>query len=316
MLKYFRGMRLGKGGLHVEETGANIVLNRAFFLGLWKVTIFNIYIYGVQLLRRVHGKRPYGSIAFAPRPGGFWFNAWMAAKLAGYRIVSDPDRADFIFVFDDSTHSDAGHVLSEKYCGRIINHAVSDISKSRVGEVFASIFRYDIRIDPGEYAGQAVQKSDKNGTHDGVIIHCPLKPEEIRKGSAYQKLVDTVYDGQRSEDLRVAFAFGKIPVVFHKFKDKCKRFGMEYLLVDIREADDVFSPAEQEHILAFCQVIGLDFGAIDILRDRHDGRIYIVDVNKTCMPVLTLGFHDQKLAFSKIARDFKDGLAAMGRDSG
>jgi hypothetical protein len=61
----------------------------------------------------------------------------------------------------------------------------------------------------------------------------------------------------------------------------------------VRIADDVFSRQEQRQIASFCREIGLDFGCIDVMRDVTDGRIYIVDVNKTCMPVLSLSFKAQ-----------------------
>ncbi len=86
---------------------------------------------------------------------------------------------------------------------------------------------------------------------------------------------------------------GVIPAVFHKFKSLDARFGTSYLHTDVRAANDVFSPQEQALIAEFCREIGLDFGCIDIMRDMQDDRIYIVDVNKTCMPVLSLSFKQQ-----------------------
>ena len=34
-------------------------------------------------------------------------------------------------------------------------------------------------------------------------------------------------------------------------------------------------------ILAVCREMGLDYGELDVLRDREDGRLYILDVNDT-----------------------------------
>ena len=42
---------------------------------------------------------------------------------------------------------------------------------------------------------------------------------------------------------------------------------------------NLFTEKEVEKIIQFCEKIGLDYGEIDILRDRGDQRIYIVDVN-------------------------------------
>ena len=38
---------------------------------------------------------------------------------------------------------------------------------------------------------------------------------------------------------------------------------------------------QREHIAAFCDELGLDFGALDMIRDNVDGRVYLLDANKT-----------------------------------
>src|SRR3954454_7156229 len=48
-----------------------------------------------------------------------------------------------------------------------------------------------------------------------------------------------------------------------------------------RSTSHVFTPEEVRQILAFARAMGVDYGEFDILRDRSDGRIYVVDVNKT-----------------------------------
>ena len=57
--------------------------------------------------------------------------------------------------------------------------------------------------------------------------------------------------------------------------------------------------------------MNLDFGSIDVMRDKHDGRIYIVDVNKTCMPVLCLSLKTQIKSQKKIAEALTAGLSRM-----
>ena len=44
----------------------------------------------------------------------------------------------------------------------------------------------------------------------------------------------------------------------------------------------------------------LDWGGLDILRERGTGRLYIVDVNKTDMPPLALPFVDKMRASRKL----------------
>ena len=76
-------------------------------------------------------------------------------------------------------------------------------------------------------------------------------------------------------------------------------------------AEDVFSADEITLIKTFCQKMQLDFGAIDVMRDKHDGRIYIVDVNKTCMPVLCLKLKTQIKSQDKIAQALTAGLSRL-----
>ncbi len=41
----------------------------------------------------------------------------------------------------------------------------------------------------------------------------------------------------------------------------------------------MLSENELLNIYHFCEKIGMDYGELDVLRDRDDGRIYIVDAN-------------------------------------
>ncbi len=44
------------------------------------------------------------------------------------------------------------------------------------------------------------------------------------------------------------------------------------------------SGQEISNLLQFCQLMGMDYGELDVLRDRQDGRIYVVDANSTPLP--------------------------------
>ena len=49
--------------------------------------------------------------------------------------------------------------------------------------------------------------------------------------------------------------------------------------------------------------MSLDWGALDVLRDRNDGRIYVVDVNKTNIdPPIALPLCDKLSATKRVAR--------------
>lgn len=304
ILGHFRGVRIRKGVAIFPHTGVEIPLNKRFFIDAFAVVKFNAFLLVQRWCRRLRGAQPSATLAFYPQPAGPWYNAWLAARMGDVALTKDPQNAEAVFVFDDSTASDTGAALDPALKAKAINHRINDISKTYVGEVFKEIFGYSVDIDPLTYHGKAVQKSDINATHDGKVIECPIDPSEVQAGSVYQKLVDSTFSERGAEDLRMSYVGGEIPVVFHKYKLLSKRFGTDYDHVDVWETDKAFSKEEQAQLITFCGAMGLDFGSVDVMRDKHDGRIYVVDVNKTCMPVLCLSLKEQRRAFRLISAAF------------
>ena len=260
------------------------------------------------MARLFKGSPTTKKIAFFPQLAAPWYNIWSVVQLTGLRVTTDLHDADFIFVFEDSTYTNAAGKLPTGLTAKLINHKIDNIGKEHVASVFRDVFGYDLSIDPTTYKGRAIRKSQTNGTHDGIEIDCPISPDDVISGYAYQKLIDSTFTGETSEDLRVVCSLGELPIVFHKHKAIEKRFGTEYISVDIFNPDDVFSDDEIKKLTAFCEKSGLDFGAVDVMRDKNDSRIYVVDVNKTCMPVLSLPFGKQIEAYRKISRSFSTGL--------
>ncbi|MEO1303876.1 MAG: hypothetical protein AAFV37_02780 [Pseudomonadota bacterium] len=292
-LEYFRGIHIKDKKLHVPHPRVRLSLDRSFFRSFFAVLQLYAYLVTVGVSRVFKRDRARQTIAFYPHSAPPWYNIWLATQVSDLQIISDIDEADTVFVFEDETYSRAGRQLTADQRARALNDRIEDISKTHVARVFANVFGYSLAVDPLTYHGRAVCKSDTNGTHDGKIVECPIAPKEVEAGAVYQRLIETATDGHRSEDLRTNVVKGALPVVFHKFKSPENRFGTSYLHTDVCLADEVLSRQEQEQISEFCRQIGLDFGCIDVLRDVEDGRIYIVDVNKTCMPVLSLSFKTQ-----------------------
>lgn len=291
--EYVRGLRIKDKHLYVPHPRVRVSLDQSFFKSLFSALQLYTYMVLIGVSRVFKRNRERRSIAFYPHNAPPWYNVWLATQMSDIQIVSDIDKADTVFVFEDETYTRTARQLSAEQRSRAFNDRVEDISKNHVARVFKNVFGYSLAIDPLTHHGQAVCKSDANGTHDGKIVNCPITQGEIENGAVYQRLIETATDGLRSEDLRTNVVKGALPVVFHKFKSLEGRFGTSYLHTDVCSADDVYSKEEQVQISAFCDEIGLDFGCIDVLRDVNDGRIYIVDVNKTCMPVLSLSFKEQ-----------------------
>src|SRR5262249_19187868 len=97
----------------------------------------------------------------------------------------------------------------------------------------------------------------------------------------YQRFIDCTEDGH-TVNYRVPVVDGTIPLCYvlrrAPVADHIKTAATACRLC---EPDDLFSREEQAQILALCAIMGLDFGELDVLRSDEDGRIYVIDVNKT-----------------------------------
>jgi hypothetical protein len=298
---------LQDGVVLVKKTGHRF----AFDLKLWHdiVTWSAFYVRAElwRLQRRLSGHRR-ARIAFLPDLPRPWYLIWAVAACAGARVVDDARQADIIVHFDDSTVS-AETPLPDFGARppRLVNFCCRDISKSLVASAFERVAGYALAVDPSAYSGPIVDKSEINAAHDGHIVEGPFPP---RPGRAYQRLIDNAVEGGLVEDLRTVTAGGEALLVFRKRRPIARRFANENVSCDWVKAGEVYSEAELDLIRRFTRELKLDWGGIDVLRNRADGRIYIVDANKTDMgppAILTLG---QKLRATRfITRGFMNHLS-------
>ncbi|MFW6027468.1 MAG: hypothetical protein ACOC91_01540, partial [bacterium] len=178
-----------------------------------------------------------------------------------------------------------------------------DIRKDKVARVFEEVFGYGLSVDPRTWCGPAVRKSLENGAHDGKVVICPL--EEPETGFVYQRLVNNSYDGETVQDIRVPIIGENIPLVYIKERRLESRFANENTRCFLQSTDDALTEWEQERLFLMARRMGVDFGGFDVLRDRATGRIYVVDVNKTCMgPPVPLPFFDKVWAIHKLGQAF------------
>jgi hypothetical protein len=71
--------------------------------------------------------------------------------------------------------------------------------------------------------------------------------------------------------------------------------------------EEALSAEEIRNIRKFARSIGLDYGELDVLRDRDDGRTYIVDANKTPTgPSYRLPSAESRHAVNILALAFRD----------
>ncbi len=288
------------GRIRVKQTGAEV----RFTLGLVRdfLNWFGFYAF-VTAIRAWNGLRwrRGARIAFSPAPPRPWYLLWAVARVAGARFTA-PDKADYVFYFEDATAA-APAAPAGFSPQRLKNFECADVSKSRVARVFEDVFGYPLSIDPEVWDGPAVEKSEINGAHDGRIVDCPRDPLPDR---VYQRVIENTDDGRIMEDLRCPTVAGEIPVVFIKRRPADARFANWNSEVSLVAPESVLSDDERDRLARFAQAMNLDWGGLDVLRDRRDGRIYVVDVNKTDMgPPTALALAAQARAALRLARAFR-----------
>lgn len=283
------------GYVHVKSTGVRIKNDWQLWADIWRWFTYYLFV-------RAHGvwarlKRPRGPrIWFTPHRPRPWYIIWAAMVWGGFEFASSPERADAAFYFEDQTVAappPPRHAMA-------FNFGVGDVSKSTVARVMEEAFGYPLAIDPTAFVGEAVEKGEGNGLHDGRIVICPFTPQP---GKTYQRLIRTADETNMARDLRTATVGGKPVVVFDKRKPAGQSFSIQNTSVVVRLPEEVFSAAEIAQIEKFCTAMKLDWGGLDVLREHETGRLYVVDVNKTDTgPAVVLNWRDRAKATTLLSK--------------
>lgn len=286
------------GRVQVKKTGADLKLDWALLSECLLWFAYHLMVLSVALWRRVTLRPPGPRIWFEPDTPRPWYLVRAAMTWGGMRLARSPEAADARFYFDDSTWAGPVPPSAAGWTG-LLNGGCRDVSKSHVAAVFEDVFGYPLALAPETWTGPAVEKGELNGAHDGRVVQCPMVR---RPGRCYQRLVDTA-EGAFIHDLRTPTVGGVPVVVWEKKKPGDNRFSIHNLSVRRHDPAAVYSPEELALIGRFCVAMGLDWGGLDILRDRPSGRIYIVDVNKTDVgPVIALSWADKLVSTGMLAR--------------
>jgi hypothetical protein len=244
--------------------------------------------------KRLWGAIHAPTLTFWPSKPQGWYLLMGAAAWGGVKTINCAKDAAHNVYFEDVTQAiDPALIPIGAINGRCV-----DISKSHVAQVFEAIFGYSLALDPTAVEGPIVAKPETNGTHGGCLMIAPLVPQV---GYVYQKFIDTVDDNGQCNDLRTPCIGGRPVLVWRKRKQAGQQFSIQNQSAEIHAVEDVFSQIEVAFIKRFNQAMGLDCGGLDILRDRIDGRIYIVDVNKTDVgPLLALSWADKMTSMQRL----------------
>ena len=228
-------------------------------------------------------------------------------KLWGYNITTNLNRkCNLVINWENTTFRKKYPELKEiNQKNKVLNILCKDISKKYVDFVFKQVFGYQLTIKPLKYKVKCVKKSDINAQKDGEIINCPVKKPD--NNYVYLKLLNNQINENLVQDIRTPVYNSKIPFVYLRNRLIKNRFINTNENVILAEVRDIFSKQEIKKIILFCKKIGLDFGELDILRNRDDGKIYIVDVNTTPWgPPNHITKNGYKIALKKLGQTFYD----------
>ena len=280
--------RIKGGRVYLRKTGNSAAVDRALLAEVASWLVFQ-----AAVAWRASRRRRRAALWFTPDVPQHWYLVRAAAALAGIGVARSADAADAAFFFEDTTVS----IPPDPRLARHFNFGCGDISKSRVAALSEAAFGGSLAVDPATWVGDAVEKSEANGTHDGRIVRCPAPRAP---GKAYQRLIDTVDADGLATDLRVHCIGGRPVVVWIKKRPAAARFLPPNTSVTIHAPAKVFDAAELKAIARFCALMRLEWGALDILRENGTGRLHVVDVNKTDAGPITALTLTQKLASTEV----------------
>ncbi len=260
---------------------------------------------------RLLGKKKKVVLSYPDMPARYYHILYGICNRLGYALTNDPNRpADIVIAFKDATVYEPDQKLEElTKTHHVINIGACDITKARVEKVFKEVFGYGMEVDPRTWNGKCVRKSNDNAVHDGKVIDCPAEPEP---GYIYQRLIDN-QKGDMALDIRVPIFGSDIPLLTIRYKKITDRFD-NTLRGDLAEVDDHLSKDEQEKIVEFAHVFGLEYGELDVLRDNVDRKIYIVDANTTSgspRPGVHMSSSDYRTLLFRMSDAFEKAFASI-----
>ena len=170
---------------------------------------------------------------------------------------------------------------------KIINKNLKDISKLNLEKVHKEIFGYNLLIEPTKFDGEFISKGNGNKERAPLIpsykLHKrKLKLGEVNKNLIYQKNVNNTDDNNNIIDHR-AFVFNyKVKYVIKYVVDTkfLTRVGTTKKK-EFVEFEKYFDKSDIIKINRFINKLGVEYGEIDIIRDRNTKKLYLIDVNNT-----------------------------------
>ena len=227
---------------------------------------------------------------------------YKVGKKMNYNITNKPCKSiQFGVAWEYLTFREEFHLLKVLSKTKpVVNLYSRDISKIFIDGVHQEIFGYCTIVDPLTFKGKIVRKNDINAVHDGAILQGPL--DTIEKGYIYQILIDNATPDDLVMDIRVPIVKEMLDFVYIKHRSISERFTNSTVTSTIAATNTLFSTEEIALINKYCAALKLEYGELDVLRNKDDNKIYVVDVNNTPQgPPANTSKTDGELVLSKIA---------------
>lgn len=218
----------------------------------------------------------------------------------GIRIAPFPGDADLTVAWHTGTWLRARD--AKRLPPTAVNGRCLDISKGTVDDAWAQACGHSIAVDPVSWHGPLVVKPLANAVRGGHVVDGPLT--DVRDDRVYQRLVDS-RTGDRIHSTRAVLINGQIVAAYEKWRPYPNWFsGGEVSLPAL--PTELYSPDETDALLRFAQLVKLDYGEIDVVRDNESQLIYAVDANRTPVRPSSLAATHDDAVFGPMAEAFAD----------
>ena len=171
--------------------------------------------------------------------------------------------------------------LSARAASRLPANAINarcvDISKALVERTWETVAGYPLAVDPTVTPGPLVMKANENARFQGRIVVGPIQAPA--RNFVYERLIDC-RAGDEIVQLRTVVMAGRLIVGYEKRRPYPMWFTGTRITLP-RPPETLFSDEERKLLVRFAGAMGMDYGELDVLRDRHSGLIYVVDANRT-----------------------------------
>lgn len=222
----------------------------------------------------------------------------------GLEVTNDPDdNFDFAVYFDLNDQNTPDKTIL-KIAKRIpvVNIFCNNLDRKYIDEVFTKVFGYSSLAKPGE---KCIRKGNyQGGGHHAIFTVCPEKSDKY----IYQKFIDASIDDNTIRVIRPIIFGRKVRALIVKESDKSNYFEQnknikkEYFYNN-NEDWIFYSDHEIGQIERFVDILCLDYGELDVMRDK-DSRIYVVDVNNIPGSQVFGRLKNGKFALNTMAYEF------------